>query len=81
MTNLEKYTNAFATIFEIEAESASELKYQSIDAWDSVGHMGLVAAIEDTFDIMLDTDDIVDLSSFKKGIEILGKYNIEISEG
>ncbi|GKW14553.1 acyl carrier protein [Pectobacterium actinidiae] len=81
MTNLEKYTNAFATTFEIEAESASELKYQSIDAWDSVGHMGLVAAIEDTFDIMLDTDDIVDLSSFKKGIEILGKYNIEISEG
>lgn len=40
--------------------------------------MSLVAAIEDAFDIMMDTDDIVDLSSFAKGIEILKKYDIEI---
>jgi len=38
--------------------------------------MGLVAKIEDTFDIMLETDDIIDLSSFEKGMEILAKYNI-----
>ena len=39
--------------------------------------MTLVAAIEDTFDIMMDTDDIIDLSSYEKGIEILKKYDIE----
>lgn len=49
-----------------------------IEAWDSVGHMGLIAALEEAFGIMLDTDDIIDLSSFEKGQEILKKYNIEM---
>ena len=78
MTNLEKYTQAFVESFEVSEDEAKNLKYQDIKAWDSVGHMGLVANIEDAFDIMMDTDDIVDLSSFAKGIEILKKYDIEI---
>ncbi len=78
MSNLEKYTKAFTETFEIAEEQTKGLKYQDIQAWDSVGHMGLVAAIEDAFDIMLDPDDIVDLSSFEKGMEILKKYNIEM---
>ena len=54
------------------------LQYQQIPNWDSVGHMGLIAAIEDAFDIMMDTDDIIDLSSYEKGKEILAaNYNIE----
>lgn len=78
MSNLEKYINAFTTSFEVDAETAKTLKYQGIQAWDSVGHMGLVAAIEEAFDIMMETDDIIDLSSFEKGKEILStKYNIE----
>ena len=78
MSNLEKYKKAFTETFEISEEQTPGLKYQDIQAWDSVGHMGLVAAIEDAFDIMLDPDDIVDLSSFEKGMEILKKYNIEM---
>lgn len=78
MSNLEKYTKAFTETFEITEEQTKGLKYQDIQAWDSVGHMGLVAAIEDAFNIMLDPDDIVDLSSFEKGMEILKKYNIEM---
>ena len=73
MSNLEKYKKAFTETFEISEEQTKGLKYQDIQAWDSVGHMGLVAAIEDAFDIMLDPDDIVDLSSFEKGMEILKK--------
>jgi len=76
MSNLQKYTNAFVESFGVSPEKAPELKYQSIDVWDSVGHMGLVAAIEDTFGIMLETDDIIELSSFEKGQEILKKYAI-----
>jgi acyl carrier protein len=76
MSNLEKYTEVFTESFGITADQAKGLKYQDIEAWDSVGHMGLVAKIEDTFDIMLETDDIIDLSSFEKGMEILAKYNI-----
>ncbi|MDO5563339.1 MAG: hypothetical protein Q4F74_06995 [Synergistaceae bacterium] len=78
MTNLEKYTQTFTTTFNIVPEQTSDLKYQDIKEWDSVGHMQLIAAIEDAFDIMMDTDDIIDLSSFEKGKEILKKYDVEI---
>ena len=78
MTNKEKYINAFKESLEIEESALEGLEYQAVTEWDSVGHMSLVAAIEDAFDIMMDTDDIVDLSSFAKGIEILKKYDIEI---
>ena len=78
MTNLEKYNKAFTACFEIEEAQLSGLEYQAIPAWDSVGHMGLIAALEDEFDIMMDTDDIIDLSSYEKGKEILKKYDVEI---
>lgn len=79
MNNLEKYNKAFTETFEITEDQLSGLKYQDIEAWDSVGHMGLVAALEDAFDIMMDTDDIIDLSSYEKGKEILAKddYGVE----
>lgn len=78
MSNLEKYNNAFCETLEITADKLPGLKYQSVELWDSVGHMTLVASIEDAFDIMLETDDIVDLSSYEKGMEILSKnYGIE----
>ena len=58
MSNIEKYTNAFVEAFEVTADEAKTLKYQDIKAWDSVGHMGLVANLEDAFDIMMETEDI-----------------------
>ena len=79
MNNLEKYNNAFIETFEITEDQLAGLKYQDIPAWDSVGHMSLIAALEDAFDIMMDTDDIIDLSSYEKGKEILAKddYGVE----
>ena len=71
MNNLEKYTQLFVDTFGITAEEVPGLKYQGIEAWDSVGHMSLISAIEDAFDIMLDTDDVIGLSSYEKGKEIL----------
>lgn len=78
MTNLEKYNNAFLEVFGVEEAILSELKYQSIPAWDSVGHMALIANLEESFDIMMDTDDIIDFSSHEKGKEIMGKYDVEL---
>ena len=79
MNNLEKYNKAFTETFEITESQLPGLKYQDIAVWDSVGHMSLIAALEDTFDIMMDTDDIIDLSSYEKGKEILAKdeYGVE----
>lgn len=78
MTNLEKYNQAFIESLEVSADQLEGLQYQAVASWDSVGHMGLIAAIEDAFEIMMDTDDIIDLSSYEKGKEILtANYNIE----
>lgn len=73
MDNLGKYNNAFMETFTITEDQLAGLKYQDIAAWDSVGHMSLIAALEEAFDIMMDTDDIIDLSSYEKGREILAR--------
>ena len=75
MNNLEKYRNAFVEGLGISEDQVDGLTFQSIPEWDSVGHMGLIAALEDAFDIMMDTDDIIDFSSYEKGMEILAKDN------
>ena len=78
MTNIEKYTDAFVTCFEISEDEAKGLEYQGVEAWDSVGHMELVATIEEAFDIMFEADDIIDFSSYDKGMQILkDNYSIE----
>lgn len=77
MSNLEKYNQAFCDSFEITEVALVGLQYQQIELWDSVGHMTLIANLEEAFDIMMETDDIIDLSSYEKGQEILTKnYNV-----
>jgi len=58
-------------------EVIDSLEYNTIPKWDSLGHMAIVAKIEQSFNIMLDTDDIIDMSSFGKAKEILNKYDIK----
>ena len=77
MTNTAKYEDAFMTSFELKKNQLQKLTYQSVDTWDSVGHMGLIASLEEAFDITMDMDDIIDLSSYVKGREILTKYGVE----
>ena len=78
MGNIEKYRTIFCEILEVESKDLDELKYQDIIAWDSIGHMSLISELEDRFDILLEPNDIVDFSSFKKGMEILKqKYGID----
>ena len=77
MTNREKYNKAFTESFSIDESALNNLEYNSITEWDSVGHMGLIAALEDTFDIMMEMDDIIDFSSYKKGFELIAKYGVE----
>jgi acyl carrier protein len=56
----------------------ANLIYNSVKSWDSVGHMSLMAALENEFDIMMETEDIIDFSSYLKGMEILAKYQVQI---
>lgn len=59
-----------------EAEVNETLKYGNTRGWDSVAHMSLIASLDSTFDIMLDVDDVIDLSSYEKAREILVKYGV-----
>ena len=79
MNNLERYQKVFCDAFEVEKDVLDDLKYQDITQWDSIGHMSMIGLLEDEFDIMLEMDDIIDFSSFKKGIDTLKKYKIDIS--
>jgi acyl carrier protein len=78
MDNVEKYELVLSECFQISRSQLKGLKYQDIAAWDSVGHMALISAIEEDFDIMMETDDIIDFSSYEKGLFILEKkYNVQ----
>lgn len=79
MTNLAKYNTIFMETFEVPEEMLADYKYQDTPSWDSVGHMTMIAALEETFDIMMDTEDIIDFTSWQKGKEILQKYDVEIA--
>jgi acyl carrier protein len=78
MSNLEKYQNVFVSCFDLESPNFGQLVYQSISAWDSLGHMSLITELETAFNIMMDMDDVIDFSSYEKGKEILKKYDIEV---
>jgi len=79
MTNREKYNKVFLDCFSVEEDVLNEkFVYQCIPSWDSVGHMGMIAGLEDIFEIMMDIDDIVDFESYTVGIEKLKNYDIHI---
>ena len=77
MKNSDKYVKIFTKTFGIKKQKLTKLKYQSINSWDSVGHMNLMSALEEEFKIELDINDIVDFSSFEKGKKILKKYKVK----
>ena len=78
MNNKQKYDQAFIESFSIsENELGDDLLYNSIPEWDSIGHMGLIADLEEIFDIIMEMDDIIDFSSYKKGFELIAKYGVE----
>ena len=75
--NKEKLRTCFSRTLGIPMERVTDdLAYNTIEEWDSVGHMALVADIESAFDVMLDTDDILNLSSVGEAVKILGRLGV-----
>ena len=72
-SNEDKYKQAFIENFGVEASEVESLAYESIPDWDSVGHMGLIGELEEAFQIQMEMDDVIELSSYIKGKEILAK--------
>ena len=79
MSNLIKYKKIFINSLDFDVGKFNEnLKYQEIDEWDSIGHMSLISALEEKFSISFENDDIIAYDSYKKGIELLKKYKVNI---
>ena len=79
MTNKDKYDNSFTTALSIDKKKLNKnLEYNSIQEWDSIGHMSLISELEKNFKISIETDDVIDFSSYQKGISILKKYKVDI---
>ena len=79
MSNKEKYQDIFIKSLSIDSKKFNEnLKYNEIPEWDSIAHMTLISGIEEGFNITMETDDIIDFSSYNKGIEILTKYKVSV---
>ena len=78
MDSKQKYQDIFIKSLSIDKNKFNtDIKYNEIPEWDSIGHMTLMSGLEEGFGITMETDDIVDFSSFKKGFEILSKYGIK----
>lgn len=79
MNQLEEYNRIFMEAFSLKEEDLqSDIAMGSINDWDSIGHVKLITMMEDTFDLMLETDDILNFASYEKGKEILRKYGINV---
>lgn len=76
MTREDKIFNVFKETFDLDENfDRSQLVYRDFPEWTSIGHMMLVAALETSFDTMLEANDILDMSSFDKAVEIMAKYD------
>jgi len=77
MEKIEKYNNAFVEVFGAKVEDLNDnYGKDTVEEWDSVHQLSLIAQLEDAFDIMFDPEDIMDMTSYVKGKEILAKYDV-----
>ena len=79
MENIEKYNDAFVQVFGAKVENLDDSYGKDmVEEWDSVHQLSLVAQLEEAFDIMLDPEDIMELTSYANGKEILAKYDVAL---
>ena len=79
MENLEKYNNAFVQVFDAKVEDLNDnYGKETVEEWDSVHQLSLIAELEEAFDIMFDPEDIMEMTSYAKGKELLRKYDVKI---
>ena len=81
MTNLDKLNKVFTEVFEVnEDQLDSDFSLENVDNWDSVTQLSLVSDIEDEFDIMLDSEDILEFKSYDIAKQIVSKYDVNLEE-
>ena len=79
MTNLEQYNAIFVEVFGVSTDSLGDnFSKETVGEWDSVHQLNIISLLEETFDLMLDPEDIMACTSYNAGKEILTKNGIEL---
>ena len=79
MTNLEKYNAIFTEVFGATVEQlGNDYSKETVSEWDSVHQLNINSLLEESFDLMLDPEDIIACTSYNAGKEILAKNGIEL---
>ncbi len=77
MTNLEKYNQAFVRVFGVNEAALNEnFTFRAVPQWDSVAHLSLISELEETFDVMFESEDILHYGSYENGKRILERYGV-----
>ncbi len=78
MDNLQKYKNVFMEVFNVNASELDEsFTFKDVKRWDSVAHLTLISELEDAFDVLFESEDILHFGSYLNGIEILKRYGVD----
>lgn len=81
MSNIEKYIEIFRSVFDVEKKQLdSTFNFKDVETWDSMTHLVLISELEEAFNIMFETDDILHFGGYLNGIEILKRYGLDFEE-
>lgn len=79
MTNLDKYQRVFEDVFDVKKDVLNDgFTFKDVPQWDSVAHLSLISALEDTFDVLFESEDILHFGSYENGKRLLRKMGINI---
>lgn len=78
--NTDRLKHAFLAALGVPANTDFEgLDFKNTDKWDSLAHMQLILEIEREFNVSLSDDDVLDVVSYRRAKEILGKHGLEFA--
>ena len=79
MSNSEKYNKVFMDVLGVnEAVLNESFTFKAVPQWDSVAHLSLISELEDAFDVMFESEDILHFGSYENGKKILEKMGISM---
>ena len=77
MTNLEKYNQVFMRVLGVSEAALNEaFTFRAVPQWDSVAHLSLISELEEVFDVMFESEDILHYGSYENGKKILERYGV-----
>lgn len=81
MTNREKYQKIFMDVFGVNEDVLNEsFTFKDVEAWDSLTHLTIISELENSFDVLFETEDILHFGGYENGKKILSKYGVPFEE-